>query len=63
MKKIKIVFIHTMLVQGGAEKALYYLVKLLDKTKFDITVLTIYSGGELEDAFKNLGVKMRTLYS
>jgi glycosyltransferase involved in cell wall biosynthesis len=41
----KILFMIPTLGQGGAEKVLVNLVNNMDKTKFDITVLTIFGGG------------------
>ncbi len=46
MKRIKIVFLQWCLVCGGAETALFDLVNLLDKRIFDITVFTVFDGGE-----------------
>lgn len=63
MKKIKIVFIHWKLVCGGCESALYDLVSLLDKSKFDITIFVIHSGGEWEQRFKDLGIKVVDSYA
>jgi glycosyltransferase involved in cell wall biosynthesis len=47
MKK-KAVFIIRNLAYGGAQRQLITLVKALDKQKFDITVLSFYSGGLLQ---------------
>ena len=55
---IKILFIHHRLTCGGAEQALFDLVNLLDKTKFDISVLTLYEGGIWEQKFRNAGIKL-----
>lgn len=63
MKKIKIVFIVLCLGYGGAEKSLYYFVKLMDKNKFDITVFTVLAGGKMEQDFINLGIKVKSPYS
>ena len=59
MKKIKIVFIILCLGYGGAEKALYYLVKLMNKNIFDITVFAVLAGGKMERDFIDLGVKVK----
>ena len=59
-RKIKLLFIHHKLVCGGAEQALYDLVTLLDKQKFDITIFIEADGGEWEPKFKNLGVRIET---
>ena len=63
MKKTKIAFVVYYLGYGGAEMALYYLVKLMDRERFDITVFTVYAGGEMEKEFRNLGVKVKSPYS
>ncbi len=41
----KVLFMIPTLDHGGAEKVLVNLVNNLDKTKFDITVLTLFGGG------------------
>ena len=41
---IKILFIHSQLVCGGAEQALFDLVTQMDKTKYKITVLVQFEG-------------------
>lgn len=58
MEKIKIVFIEDCLVCGGAEKALFDLVLLLDKEKFDITVLSQKPGGPWDKKFKDAGIHL-----
>ena len=63
MKKIKIAFIILCLGYGGAEKSLYYLVKLMNKNKFDITVFAVLAGGKMERDFIDLCVKVKTPYS
>ena len=52
MKKTKIAFVVYYLGYGGAEMALYYLVKLMDRERFDITVFTVHAGGEMEKEFR-----------
>jgi len=59
---IKILFIHNKLVCGGAEQALFDLVTLMDKTKFDITVLVQYDGGIWEDKFKEAGIRVLSIW-
>lgn len=63
MKRIKICFIHWHLGIGGTETALLDLVTFLDKKKFDITVVTIYGGGELEEKFREVGVTVKSAFS
>ena len=42
---IKVLFLTQNLAGGGAERVLVNLVNNIDKTKFDVTVETIFSGG------------------
>ena len=41
----RVLFLIHDLGAGGAERVLVNLVNSLDKTKFDITVLTVFGGG------------------
>lgn len=59
-KKIKLLFIHHKLVCGGAEQALYDLINLLDKDKFEITVFVESGGGEWEEKFRKAGIRLET---
>ena len=61
--KVKICFIHWCLVAGGAESALFDLVSLLDKNKFEITIFVIHRFGEWEDKFRKAGIRVENLYS
>ncbi|MBD5227049.1 MAG: glycosyltransferase [Bacteroidales bacterium] len=45
MKKTKLLFLHFDLGNGGAENVLVNLLNRLDKTKYDITLRTVFSGG------------------
>lgn len=63
MKKIKVVFVHYELVCGGAEQALFDLVNLLDKEKFEVTVFVQQPGGEWEEKFLNAGIQILYDYS
>ena len=47
MEKIRIVFVHHRLVCGGAENALFDLIGLLDKNKFDVTVFVNFRHGKI----------------
>lgn len=62
-KKCRICFIHWRLVIGGADSALYDLVTLLDKSKFDITVFVVHSDGEWQKKFRTSGIKVEQAYS
>ena len=63
MKKKRICFIHWRLVIGGAESALFDLVTLLDKSKFDITVFIVYPDGEWHEKFQKAGIRVEHAYS
>lgn len=60
---IKILFIHNKLVCGGAEQALFDLVCLLDKTKFDATVLEQCEGGIWTEKFRSAGIRVVSPWS
>lgn len=51
MKKIKVVFVHYKLVCGGAEQALYDLIDLLDKDKFDVSLFVQCPDGGWDQKF------------
>jgi len=63
MEKIRIVFVHHRLVCGGAENALFDLIGLLDKEKFDITVFAQRNDGIWDDKFRNAGIRVIYDYS
>lgn len=63
MRKIKIVFVHHELVFGGAEKALYDLVTMMDRTKFDITVFAQRDTGAWNERFTEAGIPVVFDYS
>ena len=63
MKKIKVVFIHYNLVCGGAEQALFDLIQLLDKDKFDVTLFVQSPGGPWDGKFINAGINVIYDYS
>lgn len=56
MEKIKIVFVHDKLVCGGTDQALFDLVQLLDKEKFDVTVFVQKQGGPWDEKFIDAGI-------
>lgn len=58
----KLLFIHVKLVCGGAEKALFDLLNLLDKKKYDISVLVLHDGGEWEQKFRDAGIRVLHSY-
>ena len=63
MEKIKIVFLTYKLVCGGAEKALYDLITLMDKDKFDIRVFVQKPGAEWDQKFLDAGIHLVYDYS
>ncbi|MBQ2928278.1 MAG: glycosyltransferase [Oscillospiraceae bacterium] len=63
MKKIRIVFVHHRLVCGGAENALFDLIGLMDKEKFDITVFAQRNDGVWDEKFRNAGIPVIYDYS
>lgn len=58
---IKLLFVINDLGGGGAEKVLVNLVNRMDKTKFDITILTIFSGG-INEQFLSNEVRLITIF-
>lgn len=57
MEKIKVVFVHHKLVCGGAEQALFDLICLMDKSKFDITVFAQHEG-PWDEKFREAGINV-----
>lgn len=56
MKKIRVVFVEYQLVCGGAEQALFDLINLLDKEKFEASVFVQSAGGGWEEKFWSQGI-------
>lgn len=52
--QIRLAFLIPSLQTGGAELQLLSLVKALDKTRFRVTVIVMYSGYALESCFESL---------
>ena len=63
MKKIRIVFIVHQINQGGMESALFNLISLMDKDKFDITIFSVIGWGEWEDKFRDSGFYLIDQYA
>lgn len=63
MEKIKVVFVHHRLVCGGAENALFDLIGMMDKEKFDITVFAQRNDGVWDEKFRNAGINVIYDYS
>ncbi len=60
--KIKILFFINSLTGGGAEKVLVNLVNSMDKTKFDVTVQTLFDVG-VNKRYLNKDVEYRSVFS
>lgn len=58
--KIKIAFIIASLTSGGAEKQLYYLLKYIDKKKFDPYLISFHKGIWFKK-FKSLRVPIKVI--
>ncbi|MDO4189527.1 MAG: glycosyltransferase [Lachnospiraceae bacterium] len=58
---IKVLFLIHDLGQGGAEKVLINLVNNMDKTKFDITVMSLFAGG-VNEQFLSKDVRYITCF-
>ena len=58
---IKIALIIRSLDCGGAERQLLTLAKALDKRRFEIAILTFYSGGVFEKELQDCGIRLITL--
>ena len=63
MDKIKILFVQHELLVGGAEKALFDLIQLMDKSKFDITVFAQRNTGPWDKKFRDAGINLIYDYS
>ena len=63
MKKVRIVFVNYQLICGGAEQALFDLINLLDKEKFEASVFVQHEGGDWEGKFRNAGIPVIYDYS
>lgn len=56
MRKIRVVFVEYQLVCGGAEQALFDLINLLDKEKFEPSVFVQRAGGGWDRKFRDAGI-------
>lgn len=63
MEKIRILFVHHRLLCGGTEQALYDLINLLDKDKFDVTVFVQNDDGTWDQKFREAGIRLIYDYS
>lgn len=60
-EKLKLAFLVRSLDFGGAQRQLVTLAKALDKSRFDINILTFYSGQPLEKELAGTGVRVISL--
>lgn len=60
-RKIRLTFLTRSLDLGGAQRQLVTLAKALDKSRFEVSVLTFYSGHPLERELDNSGVRLVSL--
>ena len=58
MGKIKVVFVMNRLVCGGAEQALFDLICLMDKEKFDIILFEQQDDGPWDQKFRDAGINV-----
>lgn len=63
MDKIKVVFIDNQLLCGGAEQALFDLICLMDRDKFDVSVFSQFGGGTWDQKFRDAGIEVCYDYS
>lgn len=54
----KILFLFDSLECGGAEQALYDLLRLMDKTKFEVAIFVLKTGGVWEEKFRTEGIRI-----
>jgi glycosyltransferase involved in cell wall biosynthesis len=60
-EKIRLAFLVRSLDYGGAQRQLVTLAKALDKSRFEISVLTFYAGQALEQELDGAGVRVISL--
>ena len=63
MEKIKVTFVNHRLLWGGAERALFDLIGLLDKEKFDVSLFIQNDDGPWEEKFRDAGIRILYDYS
>lgn len=54
----KILFLFDSLECGGAEQALYDLLRLMDKTQFEVAIFVLKAGGVWEEKFRKEGIRI-----
>lgn len=63
MEKIKILFVNHKLFWGGAERALFDLINLMDKDKFDVSLFVQHDDGVWDGKFRDAGIRIIYDYS
>jgi len=63
MEKIKILFVNHKLFWGGAERALFDLINLMDKDKFDVSLFVQHDDGVWDGKFRDAGIRLIYDYS
>lgn len=63
MEKIKVLFVNDKLFWGGAERALFDLINLMDKDKFDISLFVQSDEGAWDEKFREAGIRVLYDYS
>ena len=58
---IRVAFLIRSLDYGGAERQLSTLVRAMDKDRFDVTVITFYSGGHFEKELTEANIRLVSL--
>lgn len=61
--KVHVVFIHDELVCGGAEQALFDLVRLMNPNRFSVTIFVQKPGGPWDQKFLDAGIRVIYDYS
>ena len=63
MEKIKVLFVNHNLTWGGAERALFDLIRLMDKEKFEVTLFAQHDDGSWDEKFREAGIRVIYDYS
>jgi glycosyltransferase involved in cell wall biosynthesis len=59
--KLKVIYLITSLNMGGAEMMLYHLLKHIDRTRFDCSVVSLLPSGIVSGKIQALGIPVRSL--
>ena len=63
MDKVKVLFVNHKLLWGGAERALFDLINLMDKDKFEVSLFVQSDEGAWDDKFRDAGIRVIYDYS